>query len=517
MAPSRLSTSADPSHLPERLGRYEIIAPLGVGGMARVYLGLQRSSVGASKLVAVKQLRPEIVTDEGFLAMFADEARIALRLSHANVVSTFEVVAEPGEFFMVLEYLEGQSLAQVLRRIGRGDMPREEHLVILRQALAGLHYAHTLQDFDGTPLGVVHRDVSPSNIFVTYSGEVKLLDFGIAKVSGALAQTQQGMIKGKLGYAAPEQCLAKPVDARSDVYAVGIMLWEALARRRRAMGETAGAVVQARVLGTEDKLEAVWPEVPAELSAIVEHALAVDPEARTASALELDSALEPYTQAGGRALGQAHLATLMARHFEAERTAQRRAVERFIASTDRRKPAFFSLPGNRAALETLTEVDPQSVTTLGAVSGLMTLGKTRSRRLRLIAFLGAAMAGALALWLLARDGAGGGGPPTPTATALPAPTPDESATPAPPAPRVTATTSAPATPTATSNGAATPPPNRLPRGRAVPPTKPAPTPAQVTTNGTSAGPKGPEPGDDLQRPNAARASRGIDDKDPFAR
>lgn len=507
MAPSHHRSPNDPG----QLGRYEIISPLGAGGMARVYLGLQRSSVGASKLVAIKQLRPEIVTDEGFLAMFADEARIALRLSHANVVSTFEVVAEPGEFFMVLEHLEGQSLAQVLRRVGREHMPRAEHLFILREALAGLHYAHTLQDFDGTPLDIVHRDVSPSNVFVTYSGEVKLLDFGIAKVSGALAQTQQGMIKGKLGYAAPEQCLAKPVDARSDVYAVGIMLWEALAQRRRALGETAAAVVQARVQGTEDRLEAIWPEAPPELAELVERALAVEPDDRIASAQELDSALEPYTRVEGRALGQAHLAALMTRYFDSERTAQRRVIEQFITSSGRRKAASFSLPGSRAQLETFTEVDPQSVTTLGAVSGLMAIsGPTRPRRRKLWpAVSGAALVAGLAFWAFAR---GGGGEPPAAASPSLLPAASSSSHAAPSA--------APKTPVAVS---ADPPtssesaPGKQPRFRAASPVRHVAASAPAPAKPAAPNPASIEPGDDLKRPNTARPSHGIDDKDPYAR
>ncbi len=518
MAPSHRYSPTDPNQLPPQLGRYEIIAPLGMGGMARVYLGLQRSSVGASKLVAIKQLRPEIVTDDGFLAMFADEARIALRLSHANVVSTFEVVAEPGEFFMVLEHLEGQSLAQVLRRIGREQMPRAEHLFILRQALAGLHYAHTLEDFDGTPLGIVHRDVSPANVFITYAGEVKLLDFGIAKVSGALAQTQQGMIKGKLGYASPEQCLAKSVDARSDVYAVGIMLWEALAQRRRALGETAAAVVQARILGTEEKLETTWPEAPAELSALVEKALAVDPAERVATALELDRALEPHTHQNGRALGQPEIAALMGHHFDAERTAQRRVIERFMAGSGRRSPVSFSLPVNRSQLETITEVeelDVQSVTTLGAVSGLMTIGAKRSHGRKLAALGGAVAVAALALWLLTRGG-GTGDPSSDSPSTLPSAIASiENAAPSA-LPAMANPTSAEAEPPSA-------PSSSPPRSRLAPPVKrgaaPSLAPAKAASPSPSPNPspQATEPGDDLRRPSAARPSRGIDDKDPYAR
>jgi len=377
MAPNPLRATPPARPLPSQIGRYEIISSLGVGGMARVYLGLQRGPGAARKLLAIKQVRAEIAADEQVLAMFVDEARIALGLSHPNVVSTYEVVAEAGEFYMVLEYLEGQSLAQVFRRVGRENIPRVDHLWLLTQVLAGLHYAHTLADFDGTPLGIVHRDVSPANVFVTYTGQVKLVDFGIAKASGGLAETQHGIIKGKLGYAAPEQCLGRAVDARSDVYAVGVMLWEALALRRRAVGETPVAVIQARVQDTEARLEDVWPDVSPELAEVTRRALAVDPASRFSSAAELLRAIEASTPQFSAAASQARIAALVADHFEDDAKALRRAVEEHLtAHPTASVPAGFPI----SQKVRLAESEQPVATTNGAVTSDTALRTAASRK-----------------------------------------------------------------------------------------------------------------------------------------
>ncbi|HWL86171.1 MAG TPA: serine/threonine-protein kinase, partial [Polyangiaceae bacterium] len=206
-----------------RFGKYTFIATLGRGGMADVYLALQSGPVGFRKLVVVKKLRADVdVTEEDtYRAMLLDEARLAARLRHPHVVQTLEVGIHDGEHFMAMEYLEGQPLGRVATAAHRAGKPMEPSLVvqIVMDVLSGLHYAHELRDFDGTPLGIVHRDVSPQNVFVTYDGQVKVVDFGIAKAAGAAGTTQNGVFKGKLAYVAPEQASGDPVDARADVFA----------------------------------------------------------------------------------------------------------------------------------------------------------------------------------------------------------------------------------------------------------------------------------------------------------
>src|SRR3954451_21783110 len=212
--------------------RYEPIAQIGRGGIAEVLLAMMDSGSGARRLAVLKRIGPEFATDPDFVAMFLDEARLSLRLTHANVVQTYEVLVGDDELAIAMEYLDGQPLTRVLNRMlrGPGELGLPLRLRILTRVLAGLEHAHTLADLDGTPLGVVHRDVSPQNVFVTYDGQVKLVDFGIAKVATAAAeeQTRPGVVKGRVSYMAPEQLRGGALDRRADLFSVGVMLWEAL-------------------------------------------------------------------------------------------------------------------------------------------------------------------------------------------------------------------------------------------------------------------------------------------------
>jgi serine/threonine-protein kinase len=320
------------NELPKRIGRYEAFLQIGAGGMARVYLAVQKGQPGSHQVVVVKVLRREAIEDDHVLALFMDEARIAMRLQHPNVIRTREVVAEPPDYLLAMDFHDGQSLLQVLRRLGRQAVPLDEHIWVLTKVLSGLGHAHELKDVDGRPLGIVHRDVSPSNVLVCYTGEIKLLDFGIAKATGALAATQDGVVKGKLGYAAPEQCLGKPADPRSDIYAVGVMLWEAIAGRRRASGETWHSVLQARIDDSEPLLEEVCPEAPAALSIIARKALAHEPELRYATAKEFQTDLEAYLSARQARIGPGRIAGMLRPHFDQDRAEQHKAIESFLST-----------------------------------------------------------------------------------------------------------------------------------------------------------------------------------------
>src|SRR5512133_3057718 len=315
---------------PVRLGRYEIVQKLGSGGMADVFLAHQPGPFSASKLIVIQQLRAGMMDDEQFVHMFADESRIAVRLNHPNVVQTYEAVAEGSDYYLVLEFLDGRSLHQVLSHVTRAEMPLELHLWILTQVLAGLHYAHELKEFDGSPMGIVHRDVSPSNVFVTHSGEVKLLDFGIAKSVGAITATREGIIKGKLGYAAPEQCLCGEMDRRTDLFAVGVMLWEAIAGRKRPTGETDASTYQARIQGTEMCIEQAVPNAPAPLVEICNRALARYPEKRFQTALEFRQAIERYLQSIKWGDGTELLRSFMHQHFSNDIVEMRRCIDEHL-------------------------------------------------------------------------------------------------------------------------------------------------------------------------------------------
>jgi serine/threonine-protein kinase len=340
--------------LPRRIGRYEAFLQIGTGGTARVYLAVQRGLGGQkAELVVLKVLRPEVVEDEHVQALFTDEARIAMRLSHPNVIRTREVIAEPPDYVLAMDFQNGKSLLDVVSRLGRQSVPLDEHIYILGKVLDGLSYAHELKDESGQPFGIVHRDVSPANVLVSYAGEVKLLDFGIAKATGALAATRDGVVKGKLGYAAPEQCLGQPADPRSDIYAVGVMLWEAIAGKRRASGETWQSILQARVEDAEPVLEEVCPDAPRALIEIVDKALAREPKDRYSTAREFQSDLKNYlSKKGGMPIGPSRIAAIMKPHFDRDRAEMHKSVEAFLQSLKANKaakPGRIPLPGRAAA------------------------------------------------------------------------------------------------------------------------------------------------------------------------
>ncbi|HEY6882195.1 MAG TPA: serine/threonine-protein kinase, partial [Polyangiales bacterium] len=236
-------------------GKYHLIASLGQGGMANVFLALMAGPSGFNKLLVIKIMRQDLLAgSEETTRMFMAEARLAARLVHPNIVHTYEVGEQDGRYFLAMEYLDGQPLSSVLNRArGDSEIPLAEYLRMIAELARGLHYAHTLRGFQGEPLEVVHRDVSPQNVIVTYDGQVKLLDFGIAKTADAEHLTQVGTIKGKLDYIAPEQLRSDSIDGRADIFALGAMMWEVISGHRFAGGRRVGDVnkMQARLVGGE--------------------------------------------------------------------------------------------------------------------------------------------------------------------------------------------------------------------------------------------------------------------------
>lgn len=317
---------------PRAFADYRLVASLGSGGMAHVHLAISARAGGFQKLLVLKTLRPEHAADPEFRRMFLDEAKIAARLNHPNVVHTYEVGEHDGQIFIAMEFLEGQAYSTVLTRVGRNELPIGVGVRILADTLAGLHYAHELQDFDGKPLDLVHRDVSPQNIFVTYVGHAKILDFGIAKGSLSNGNTQSGVIKGKVGYMAPEQVMGGAIDRRADIFAVGVTLWELLAKTRFVgKSEEEVAVITRRIQGRERSIREVAPESPAALLAICERAMALEPAARYPTALAMQEELEGYLarEGGGDART---IAALLDETFKEERSKVRRVVEESVKS-----------------------------------------------------------------------------------------------------------------------------------------------------------------------------------------
>lgn len=315
------------------LGKYRLIAELGHGGMAQVFLALARGPAGFNKLAVIKQIRDQLSDDPEFLTMFLDEARLAARLNHPNVVQTNEVGEDGKRYFICMEYLEGQPLNRIIQRTGREvGIPLGLHLRILVDTLAGLQHAHELLDYDGTPLQVVHRDVTPHNVFVTYNGQVKVVDFGIAKALSQSAETKAGVLKGKVAYMAPEQARGDKVDCRADVFSVGVMMWEALAGRRMFKGLTDVVIIQKIVNGQLQSPKAANPAVDERLDAVCMKALAHNREERYASAAEFQTAIEEALEAMGDRSSPRDLGKLLTQHFEPERARIKTLVEAALSN-----------------------------------------------------------------------------------------------------------------------------------------------------------------------------------------
>ncbi|XXU91032.1 serine/threonine-protein kinase [Sorangium sp. So ce1099] len=306
-------------------GRYRLIAKLGQGGMAEVFLAAHRGPLGFEKLVVIKRLKPGIATEPEVNAMFLDEARLAARLNHPNVVQTYECGQIDDQYYIVMEYLEGHSLDRICRKIDP-SRHRAVYLAILSDALAGLHYAHDLMDFNGQPLHVVHRDISPHNIFVTYDGQAKVVDFGIAKWATRDADTSTGVVKGKIRYMAPEQALATMVDRRADVFSMGLIFWE-LVVGERFWGDLSDVqILQRLTFGEIPQLRERWPAAPEALDRICSRALAMAPEDRYATAAHMREDVEAYLATMGRRPSSAEIGRLIGETFANRRAEVRSAI-----------------------------------------------------------------------------------------------------------------------------------------------------------------------------------------------
>ena len=285
----------------EQLGRYRLIRKLAVGGMAEIYLARVSGAAGFEKNVVVKRILPQLAESEEFFQMFLDEARIAATLQHPNVVQTYDAQHAGSEHFIAMEYLEGADLHTVRRALAEQQqgLPIQHSVYIVSSVAAGLHYAHERVGLDGQRLEIVHRDVTPQNIILTRDGSVKLVDFGIAKASNRMSNTMQGTLKGKLHYMSPEQCKTNQLDRRTDVFSLGIILFELTTGRRLYTGETEYEVMKEIIEGELPRPSDVLPGYPSDLEAITLRALARDREERYQTALALQQDLEKFARARG--------------------------------------------------------------------------------------------------------------------------------------------------------------------------------------------------------------------------
>jgi serine/threonine-protein kinase len=277
------------------LGRYQVIGRLATGGMAEVYLALSGELSGYRTLVVVKRILPHLASNQEFIRMFLDEARIAALLDHPNVVRIIEVGHDGDEYFLVMELVQGKPLSAIVRKAAKDMNPLTPALsaYIVAQAANGLGYAHDLVDSEGRPLGVVHRDVSPQNILVSFEGAVKVIDFGIVRALGRVSQTNPGGLKGKIEYMSPEQASSEDVDRRADVFALGVVLWESVTGRHLFRRETELATMRAIVDEPIPPPTDVTPVAP-QLEQIIMRALEKRRDDRFQSAQEMALALERY-------------------------------------------------------------------------------------------------------------------------------------------------------------------------------------------------------------------------------
>jgi serine/threonine protein kinase len=336
--------------LPRRFGQYVLFDFIGRGGMAEIYLARVKTDLGASRLCVVKEILPGLALHQKFADMLIHEAKLAARLSHANVVQVFELGRADDRLFIAMDYIEGFDLNDLLRRCSRSKVPLpfEFAVRIVSDTLKGLDYAHRRVDDDGKPLGIVHRDVSPSNILISLEGEVKLCDFGIAHAIGAALSPEDSnamvdeAIKGKAGYMSPEHARGEKIDARADVFAAGIVLWELVAGRRMYKADTGKPPL------LEQARNAEVPELPARdfpreetLRKIVGKALAVNRDERYPTAQAMQRDLEHYMADAKMVASPLKLGEWLVDKFGTDIVTQRRARERAVLALERGAPVSY--------------------------------------------------------------------------------------------------------------------------------------------------------------------------------
>jgi serine/threonine protein kinase len=295
------SSFAETAATPTSARRYLLLRRIAVGGMGELLLARSAAAGGVQKLVAIKRVRAEYASDPTFVSMFLNEARLAATIDHANVVRTYDLVEDAGTFLMVMEYLHGEPLGRLLNALAAagGRVPLGHVVTIVLGVAAGLHCAHERRGVDGRPLDIVHRDLSPGNVFITYEGGVKLLDFGIAKATSRTSITLGPARKGKVAYMSPEQCVGKDVDRRSDIFALGVVAWELCTGQRLFRGDNEFAIMNQVATADAPTATSAVPELPDELSEILARALRRDREARFQTAMEMHDAIESFAKRQG--------------------------------------------------------------------------------------------------------------------------------------------------------------------------------------------------------------------------
>lgn len=298
-----------------RLGKYELLERIALGGMAEVYRARQEGPAGFEKELVVKRILPQHARDEQFIEMFLDEARLAVRLAHPNIVQIFELGYEDGSYFIAMEYIRGVSLGDLMDRAAVLGVKLPYHYVarIMASVCAGLDYAHAFTDVDGKAIGLVHRDVSPDNVLISYNGAVKMIDFGVAKAATNETKTNSGVVKGKFCYMSPEQIQGHPLDGRSDIFSVGILLYEACVGTR-PFSESSGLGTVSAIMTQEPPLPRERaPDMPLELQAVILRALVKDREQRYPQCRQMQRELEHFIQTHAQYIGESDIGEFVRR------------------------------------------------------------------------------------------------------------------------------------------------------------------------------------------------------------
>ena len=380
-----MEAASDP-RLPERVGPYVVVSRLAFGGMAELLIGRRVGPSGFMRTVAIKRILPHLAADPDFRSMFLDEARLAAMIQHPNVVRVEDLGEDGDSYYMAMEFLEGET-AHALQRASKEPLDPACAAYLVAEAALGLHAAHTLIGPDGQAMSVVHRDVTPQNLFITYDGRVKVIDFGVAHAAQRVTHTQSGVIKGKFAYMSPEQLRDHRVDHRSDQFSLGVVLFELLTRRRLFARSSQGATVHAVVSEVPPNPSKVRSGIPPEIDAICKRVLAKNPAHRYASCADFSAALMEYvgsaTDVGD---ARASLAAWMKTHFD-EAIEAKRALR--TGTTD------------VSAVERVSS----SISTESPSLHRRRRGRKRARHAMVAAIGMLSLAGAVALWLMSEQSA----------------------------------------------------------------------------------------------------------------
>jgi serine/threonine-protein kinase len=345
--------------------RYRVVEKLESGGMAEVFRAESEGLQGFRKQVAIKRVLPHLSSKKKFISMFLDEARLSAQLSHSNCVQVFDIGVGDSAFFIVMEFVDGANLKAIvehLKKSGR-DFPVEAAVYISLELCKGLAYAHELTDNSGMALNIVHRDMSPPNVLITKNGEVKIVDFGLAKANSQLEKSEPGIIKGKFSYLSPEAAMGQEVDARTDIFAVGIILWELLAAQRLFLGDTDFQTVKKVQAATVPSISSINRKVPQELERIIAKALARDPAQRYGTARSLGVELSKFMFKFGVPVSTFEVASLVQgamRERQRHRPMQASIIDKLIEEAlfeftsltdDKQAPAAGAKPFDSSALK----------------------------------------------------------------------------------------------------------------------------------------------------------------------